>query len=378
MTVRYLHAATAAELPGGNEPPAEILLLPAGEVRTRPHDGRLPWQNPDADAVVAATRDMRLDLPVDYEHQAERAKVNGQPAPAAGWIRRVFARDGAIWGAVEWNERAAAMIRAREYRFTSATFQYRRDNRQVMRITGAALVNDPALYMSAIAGAQPEDEEVEMDLAKLRKALGLAATATEAEILAAAELAAAGAAGLAAVGKALGLDGEVTGETATAALTAQQAGLGAIRTAAGLEDGATLAQIATAVKTATAGAGNPGEFVPRAEFDRVKTDLATLQANGAKATASTAVDKAIEAGKVAPASRDWALGYASKDPAGFAEFVKDAPAILPNGRVAPATAAPDSDVLTVEEKAVCRATGVSEEDFIKSRKELAAAGEAED
>ena len=377
MTVRYLHAATAAALPGGAEPPGEILLLPAGEVRTRPHDGRRPWWNPDADAVVAATRDMRLDLPIDYEHQAERAKANGQPAPAAGWIKRVFAHDGAIWGAVEWNKRAATMIRAREYRFTSATFQYRRDNRRVVRITGAALVNDPALYMSAIAGAQTEDEEVDMDLAKLRKALGLAATATEAEILAAAELAAAG---LAAVGTALGLEGEVTGETATAALTAQQTGLGAIRTAAGLGEDATLAQIETAVKTVTASAStaNPGEFVPRAEFDRVKTDLAALQADGAKAAASTAVDDAIAAGKVAPASRDWALGYASKDPAGFAEFVKDAPAILPNGRVAPATAAPGSDVLSAEEKAVCRATGVSEEDFLKSRKALAAAGEAED
>lgn len=33
-------------------------------------------------------------------------------------------RDGAIWGRVEWTERAAAAIRAREYRFLSPSFGF--------------------------------------------------------------------------------------------------------------------------------------------------------------------------------------------------------------------------------------------------------------
>lgn len=65
-------AAAATELPRGGLP-TEILLVPAGEVRTRPHDGRPAWHNPDAQAVVAATKEMGTDLPIDYDHAIERA-----------------------------------------------------------------------------------------------------------------------------------------------------------------------------------------------------------------------------------------------------------------------------------------------------------------
>ena len=196
MNDELARAATAAELPPGAEAPREILLMPAGEIPTRPHDGRAPWRNPDADAVVAATRQLGADLPVDYEHQTDHAAENGQAAPAAGWIKRVFARAGAVWGDVEWTGRAKAHIEAREYRFISPTFVYHRQTRVVQRIDRAALTNNPAFYMRAIASTQPETE-TDMDLAKLRKALGLPDDAPEEKILAAATAASASAAALA-------------------------------------------------------------------------------------------------------------------------------------------------------------------------------------
>ena len=190
-------------------------------------------------------------------------------------------------------------------------FRYETATRVVRRITGAALTNDPAMFMRAIASTQPRTE-TDMDLDKLRTALGLADEAGEAEILEAA---------------------------------------------------------------AAAGGGDPDpdEFVPRAEFDRLRETLARLETEGAEARATAAVDAAVKAGKVTPASRDWALGYARKDAAGFAEFVEGAPAILDGGRAVPAAAPGEGgDALTAEERAVCRATGVSEEDFRASRKALAA------
>lgn len=372
MTRRHLYAATAAELPGGAEPPTEILLLPAGEVRTRPHDSRESWQNADPQAVVDATRALRLELPIDYEHQSLMAKDNGQPAPAAGWIREVFVRDGAIWGRVEWNERASAMIRSREYRFISPTFAYEKKTRQVMWITGAALVNDPALYMTAIAGRQTQQEESDMGLKALAKALGLAETATEAEVLAAAKAAHSAVGALVAIAKALGVDGATTGEALTTALSAQKTGITAIATAAGLAEDATLAAIAEKVKSAAAGSQpDPSAFVPRSEFDRVTARLDEIESTGATDRATAAVDQAVKDGKVAPASREWALGYAKKDPQGFADFVKGAPAILSNGRVVPANQRPEGgDTLTADEKAVCRAMGIKEEDYIASAKAL--------
>ena len=135
------------EVPPGA--PEWVMLMPAGRLNAR--DGRR-WRLTDADAVVNATRAgaAGLDLPIDFEHQTQLAAKNGQPAPAAGWIRQLQARAGALWAHVEWTARAAAMLKAREYRYLSPTFFHTRDG-IVMRIEGAALTNAPALAMPALA-----------------------------------------------------------------------------------------------------------------------------------------------------------------------------------------------------------------------------------
>lgn len=51
------YGAVALALAGAEQgAPAEILLMPAGEARTRPSDARPSWHNTDPAAVVAATR----------------------------------------------------------------------------------------------------------------------------------------------------------------------------------------------------------------------------------------------------------------------------------------------------------------------------------
>ena len=369
-------ATTASELPAGADAPREILLLPAGEIPTRPHDGRSAWRNPDPAGVVRATRELALDLPIDYEHQTERSRENGQAAPAAGWIKRVFERAGAVWGEVEWTERAAEMIKAREYRFISPAFQYEKATRVVRRLLGAGLTNDPAMFMRAIANRNPR-EETSMDLAKLRKALGLAETATEAEIVAAATAAAAAQTALGTVATAIGAGGDAEPTAVATAVSAMATSRKAIAKAAGLAEDASSDDVEQAVKTAKASASanapDPAAFVPRAEFDRVSERLTALEAGTAGANAEAKVGQAIKDGKVAPASREWALGYAASDPEGFDKYLEGAPQILADGRVAPATGAGgEGDTLTEQEKAVCRATGVSEKDFLESRKALRA------
>ena len=118
------------------------------------------------------------DLPIDYEHQADRSRDNGQPAPAAGWIKRVYAEAGAVAADVEWNERARRFIAEREYRFISPVFAFDKATRDVKRIHGAALTNDPALAAladRALASAGMEDD---MELDELRRILELPANAT--------------------------------------------------------------------------------------------------------------------------------------------------------------------------------------------------------
>ena len=305
-TDRFIRAAFAAEVAEGGEPPRELLLVPAGEFRMRPHDGRGPFINSDADAVVATTRSLKLDLPIDYEHQGEFANRNGRPAPAAGWIVRVFARAGEVRGEVEWTERAAAMIRAKEYRYHSPVFLHDKSNR-VVAVLSAALTNDPAMFMKALAKAGAPESETDMDPKALRAALGLPEDATDDRVVAAAKAATAAATGLKTVAKAAGL-----AETAGAA------------------------EIETAVKAAaSAQKPDPNAYVPRAEFDRVSERLNAVEAERTEERATAAVDGAVKAGKIAPAQRDWAMAYAKSDAKGFADFVKAAPAIVEPGRAMP-------------------------------------------
>lgn len=130
--------------------PDWIEILPVGEIRAR--DGRR-WTLDDPAMVIANTLLYRngLDLVIDYEHQTEAAERNGQPAPAAGWIKELEVRDGAIWGRVEWTERAAEAIRAKEYRYFSPVFAHERKTGRVTMIDSGALTNNPALDLTALA-----------------------------------------------------------------------------------------------------------------------------------------------------------------------------------------------------------------------------------
>ena len=223
-----------------------------------------------------------------------------------------------------------------------------------------------------------------MDLKKLRKALGLAADAGEEKVLAAAT---ALAKAVSDVAKAIGAeDGAAPDAVATAAaakVTAAKAavdGLAGTAEALGLAKDATAddvkAAAATAVATAKAnpdGDPDPKAFVPRAQYDALAKRVTNLEDGHSEASAKAAVDAAVKAGKVAPATREWALAYARKDGAGFAAFVQGAPVIVKPGAIDDVTdpgTRSDDDPLTEQELAVCRATGVTEQQFRESRTAL--------
>ena len=126
--------------------PEWVELIPAGEFSGR--DGRGPYTL-DPAAVQSAFADWGMPLAIDYEHQAFNAAENGQPAPAAGWINALDVRAGALWGQVEWTERAAGHVTAREYRFLSPVFDHDKQGR-VLRLLGAGLTNNPNLYLTAL------------------------------------------------------------------------------------------------------------------------------------------------------------------------------------------------------------------------------------
>ena len=86
MSLEQLRAAVMAALPEGRESRRELELIPAGEFRMRPHDGRGPFFNRDPRAVIQRSQAQGYCLVFDYDHATELAKATGAPAPASGWI----------------------------------------------------------------------------------------------------------------------------------------------------------------------------------------------------------------------------------------------------------------------------------------------------
>jgi phage I-like protein len=137
--------------------PEWIELLPAGDFAGR--DGRGPFRLSNPAAVVTATVGLRMDagLPIDYDHATDFAAPSGRPAPAAGWIRAIEVRDGALWGRVEWTSHGRSAVVTREYRYISPVFEYSHDG-EVQRLLRAALTNNPNLYLTAISARAARGE----------------------------------------------------------------------------------------------------------------------------------------------------------------------------------------------------------------------------
>lgn len=373
---------TVSLAPGGS--PQWVQLLPAGTFAGR--DGAGPYHMADPQAVIDATLAAAsgADLPVDYDHQTLWSRENGQAAPAAGWIKDYQARpDGSIWGLVEWTQAAAARLADQQYRYLSPVFWHDPAG-NVIRLEHAALTNTPNLELAAVASRLPNHHNGgEMDpklLAALIAALGLPAETSAEQLVAHAKGLAAKAqtdgAKLTAMARSLGLpptatidaiEGCVAGTMNSIAETAKVLGLAEAPLPEAL---AAHAREALSTRQTQAAGPDPTKYVPMEQFRAVNDRLGAIETRLAGDTATRAVDAAMAAGKVIPATKDWALAYASKDLAGFEAFAKTAPAIVKPGRQASAGQPPAADgELGEEELAVCSRLGLTPEAFKKQQKE---------
>lgn len=352
-TAAVAHSAFfAAAATESGEPKREIMLMPIGDITAR--DGR-KWYVRDrahAEAIVAASQEWNggTDMPLDYDHQIRFGAVPGvgAQAKASGWAKALVVRDDGIWASpVEWTAAADAMLRAREYRYVSPLFNHDADGR-VTRIINASLTNTPAIReLPAVAsalGGDPNPQDPSMKFTdQLAQTLGLAATATEADILAAVQ-------------------------SRTAAATASTV-LAPVATALGLAATAGVDDVVAAATAAVAEKADPTKFAPMSLVTDLQGQLKALTDGQAAAAATAAVDAAIAEFKVAPAQKDWALGYAAKDLAGFQAYVAAATAIVPSGKTQtprPTTGAEPE--LTPELAAAAAAIGCTPEEILATAK----------
>ncbi|HEN3660464.1 TPA: phage protease [Yersinia enterocolitica] len=196
--MKTLFAALAIEITKATH--GTIQLFPAGEFRAvdgRPEECDHWVMNAEiAQRLIDAANAKLTPYVIDYEHQTLRAIKNGQPAPAAGWFKKLEWRgnDGLFAVDVEWTDAAAEMILAGEYRFISPVFNYSKSG-HVLQILHAALTNTPALddmdevmlaAASVLAINSTSEGNAGMDelLEQLRWMLNLPLSTTQEEVMA--------------------------------------------------------------------------------------------------------------------------------------------------------------------------------------------------
>lgn len=295
-----------------------IKLIPEGSFRLR--DGRGPFAvigQAELQKIVDRTKAHlgATELMIDYDHQGAElflGQTVGARAEAAGWIAELQARPDGIYGRPEWTDEAWAKIAARQYRYISPFFLPTKSG-GIDKLLNVALVNMPALDLSAVAAFsknfQPEDEPMN----SIAKALGLAETASAEAILAALNER------NGKIAVAAGLKPDAAFDAVLSAVTGIAGAVGKIAVAAGLKADTGADAVITAVAAAA-----KGDAVPSAMYTELSNQVETLKAAITERDVTEAVKAATEAGKVTPAQEEWARTYARKDLAGFKAFIQGA------------------------------------------------------
>lgn len=239
-----------------------------------------------AKQIVANFRSDPRDLVLDYEHQSLNTTSNGQPAPAAGWIKDLEIREDGIWGRVDWTPEAQRYIRNREYRYVSPVYvpEYKDPKTGEVigpKIVSVALTNTPFLPdLKPITNKNQNWEVEEMErLITLAEKVGVEIT-------------------------------DDLRKDPDALAKAISAKIDEIRTEGNDEksygDPATVKEMADQLAAL------------QKELVKAKQEIAMKEA-------TEKVDKLIADGRLLPAQRDWAIQYAMKDPQGFGQFAANLP-----------------------------------------------------
>ncbi|MDT4829069.1 Mu-like prophage I protein [compost metagenome] len=324
-----------------------IQLFPTGPFRARdgrPKDVRAGHWYIDAQVaarLIAKVSARATDLVIDYEHQTLNSTENGLPAPAAAWFKGASLewRDGQglFATAVDWTEKGASFIAAREYRYLSPVFSYDQASGEVLDLHHVGLTNYPALdgmaSLPALAAAR-------FDLAD-----PAAPSAEENHSVNRDQLIAL-----------LGLSTDASDEDIQTALTALKADAGKVT------------ELEQAVAAAKAAPADPAKFVPLAAFEELKGEVVALKAGQQANEVDSLVESGLADGRLLPAQEGWARDLGKSDLAALKGYLEKTPAIAAlkgqQSQGKQAEAPSKVEELDAEALAVCKAMGLSPEDYL--------------
>lgn len=331
-----------------------VHICPIG--KNHGYDGRGPYVLKNPQAVIDASKRQIVDLFIDRDHET-LFMPRGTKIVAAGWIKKMEAREDGIWAFVEWTEKAAEQLEAKEYRYLSPVFKHDPVTGEILSIGHASLTINPNFELTAAASAdetlnqnQEETKPMEDLLKQLAALLGLAETATQEEVLAAVKARAS----------------EVAAASAEAS---------AVREALKLDNKADATAVIAAASAIAAGTQEPDpkKYVPMSAFTEISDRVAALQKNEQTRSAEEAVSNAVKSRKISPAMKNWALSYASSDLTGFQKYVATAPVIVAASADPEGNPERKSEELPDEIKKLSEQLGVKEEDVKKILAEESAA-----
>lgn len=322
--------------------PEVISVLPLGHVISS--KGAFDVDAESFEAMKTQIARRGVDLVVDYEHQT----LKGVEAPAAGWVKELKLEDGQIKAVVEWTDRAAQYLGNKEYRYLSPVVSVRKADNKATGLHSLALTNTPAIEgMTPIVNSETyEGGNTNMDelIKSLAELLGLGEDATEEQITEALKACLAENKTLKEGGLQPPAENNVVANKAVCELL-------------GLKAGAPTEDVTAAIMELKGGVG-------------LAEEVKSLKARLADRDAEEAVTLALKSGKITPAQKEWAKGYALDNPKGFAAFVEKAPQAVPMGAVEL------EDVKSLKDDATdpavmfaCKLAGVSAEDIAKYNKE---------
>ena len=358
--------AKTAQTAGGT---VMLQLTPAGTFK--PNDGRElkpgAWRIDAASAQHVIERFKSRGKPpvIDYEHQTLKKEQNGQPAPAAGWIRDLRWVDGqGLYAVAELTARARDYIKAGEYLYFSPVFEYDEATGTVLAVHMGALTNDPGISgmepLSLVAAAtaaflppNPPRQEPSVNplLKALLAALGLPETTPEPAAIAA----------LTALGPLQPL--QARANVATAVCTALKLPADATPEA--------VTAACTTLRTAQPDTPDPARFVPIESVTALQGQIAALTARQVQADVDAQIKPALADGRLLPALETWARDLGKKDIAALTAFLTAAKPIAAlagtqTGGKAPMATASGDQQLSADELAVCNSMGITPEAYRKA------------
>lgn len=312
----YLRSVLASS----NQGAQWVHLLPTGTFYGR--DGRGPFKVLNAKAVIDQSRKRAgpRQIPIDYDHAIDLASPQGQPAPAAGWIKGMQAREDGIWGLVDWTPRAAAQLAQLEYRYLSPVM-YTTNDLTVTCIARASLTNTPNLdQLTALASMETKTMDA---LAAICQLLGIPETSNTEEILAKIR--------------------EKQAKTPSA-------------------------------HSATTTDYDPSQFVPIGDFQRAMETIHELNTGISLQAATDHVDRLIDGGKIFKWNRDWAIALCQKDRGLFDQFATGVGKTIKSLTSAQFSVQPPSlhqrgaeHQLSDEEQKIAKNLGVTAEAYLKTK-----------